>query len=123
MTLEEIRDYCLSLPGVTENIKWENHVCFSVGDKMFVVTNPDNIPVNASFKTSDELFDELPQREGIIPAPYMARHKWVFIDDIGRLKKKEWMKFIDIAYQQVFQKLPLKVKAKITENKKSARKK
>lgn len=113
MTLEEIRDYSLSLPGVTEDIKWENHVCFSVGDKMFLVTAPDNHPVTASFKTSDELFNILPSKEGIIPAPYMARHKWVFIDDIGRLVKKEWINYIDIAYHLVFDKLPAKTRKKI----------
>jgi len=115
MTLEDIRDYAMSLPGVTEDIKWENHICFSVGNKMFLVTAPDNHPVTASFKTSDELFDLLPSREGIIPAPYMARHKWVFIDDISRLDKKEWKEYIDIAYQLVFGKLPARTKKKILE--------
>ncbi len=117
MKLEEIRKYCLALPGVTEDIKWEDHLCFNVGGKMFLVTAPDKHPVSASFKTSDELFEELPDREGIIPAPYMARHKWVFIDDIDRLNKKDWIRFIDIAHQLVFSKLTGKAKKEIEKSK------
>jgi predicted DNA-binding protein (MmcQ/YjbR family) len=115
MTLEEIRDYALSLPGVTEDIKWENHLCFCVGEKMFLITNPDEFPVTASFKTSDELFESLITHEGIIPAPYMARNKWVRLDNINRLNAKGWKELIDLAYQLVFLKLPKKKQNQITE--------
>jgi predicted DNA-binding protein (MmcQ/YjbR family) len=117
MTVEDIRAYCLKLKGTTESIKWENHLCFSVGDKMYIILSPDSLPVSCSFKTSDELFDELPLREGIIPAPYLARYKWVHLDNIDRLTKKEWTKYITIAYNLVFEKLPAKAKAKISGKK------
>ena len=115
MTVADIREFCLSLDGTTESIKWENHLCFSVGDKMYLVIAPDAFPVSTSFKTSDELFDELPSREGIIPAPYMARHKWVHVDDLRRLKKKEWFHYAEIAYQLVFDKLSAKQKKLLSE--------
>lgn len=114
MKLEEIRDYSLSLPGTTESIKWEDHLCFCVAEKMFIVTAPDQFPVSASFKTTDELFDKLILKEGIIPAPYMARNKWVHIDNIERLTSKEWITYIDIAYQLIFNKLPLKTRKSIS---------
>jgi len=113
MTIEEIRNLALKLPGVTEDIKWEDHLCFCVGEKMFLVTTPDHFPVSASFKTSDEGFEEWIQREGIIPAPYMARNKWVHIDNIDRLTNKEWMEIMDMAYQLIFSKLPAKAKKQI----------
>jgi len=84
-----------------------------VGEKMFVVTAPDEVPVSASFKTSSELFDQLITKEGIIPAPYMARNKWVRIDDIRRLSDKEWKQYADIAYELIFEKLPAKLKKEI----------
>ena len=68
MTIADIRDICLSFPGITEDIKWEDHLCFNIGGKMFLVTSPDNIPVSASFKTSDEDFTALSNRAGFIPA-------------------------------------------------------
>jgi predicted DNA-binding protein (MmcQ/YjbR family) len=113
MNIEEIQEMCSKLKGVTQDIKWEDHLCFNIGGKMFLVTAPDNVPVSASIKVSDEEFENLPQREGIIPAPYMARHKWVFLDDINRFSKKEWKFYITEAYRLVAEKLPLKKQREI----------
>ncbi len=41
MNLEHLRKYCLSFPGVTEDVKWGNDLCFCVGEKMFCVTGVD----------------------------------------------------------------------------------
>src|SRR5215510_5662873 len=108
MTIEDIQAICKKFPFVTEDIKWETHLCFSVGGKVFMITNPDGVPVSASFKASDEDFEELPEREGFIPAPYMARHKWIYVDNIKRFNKREWTKYLDSAYHLVAEKLPLK---------------
>lgn len=116
MTIEEIQNICNSYPGVTEDIKWENHLCFNVGGKMFLVTAPDGVPVSASIKVTDEDFEVLPQREGIIPAPYMARYKWVYLDDINRFSKAEWEHYLKLAYNEVFNKLTAKAKKQITGN-------
>jgi len=113
MTIEEIRNYCLKLPGVTEDIKWENHLCFNIGGKMFLVTNPDGFPVSASIKTTDALFDELTTQDGITPAPYMARNKWVYLDDIARFTGSEWRDYIKIAYDLKFSTLTAKAKKEI----------
>jgi predicted DNA-binding protein (MmcQ/YjbR family) len=110
MTIDEIELICKKLNGVTEDIKWENHLCFNVGGKMFLVTAPDNVPCSASIKVSDDEFETLPLREGIIPAPYMARHKWVFLDDINRFSKKQWEHYIREAYQIVASKLSSKTR-------------
>ena len=72
MTLEDIQTICRKLKGVTQDIKWEDHVCFSVGGKMFLITSPDAIPISASVKVSEQTFDELSEREGFMPAPYLA---------------------------------------------------
>ena len=31
MAIDQLRKYCLSLPAVTEDVKWENNLVFSVG--------------------------------------------------------------------------------------------
>ena len=117
MTITEIRQICLAFPGVTEDIKWENHLCFNIGGKMFLVTAPDNVPVSASFKTSDEDFEILPNRPGFIPAPYMARNKWIFVDDISRFSKKDWEKYLQSSYSLISSKLPLRVQKEIATGK------
>ena len=110
MTLDDIQKICRSLENVTEDIKWGHDLCFNIGGKMFLVTAPDSIPVSASFKADEETFNELAEREGFKPAPYLARHKWIFVDDINRLSKKEWEKFIYQSYELVKAKLPKKKK-------------
>ena len=110
MNIEEIQSICLKLNGVTEDIKWEDHLCFNIGGKMFLVTAPDNVPVSASIKVSDENFIELPAKKGIIPAPYMARFKWVFLEDINLWSKKQWEHYIIEAYELVGKTLPLKTR-------------
>jgi predicted DNA-binding protein (MmcQ/YjbR family) len=113
MTIESLQSICKKFKGVTEDIKWEDHLCFNVGGKMFIVTAPDKVPVSASFKASDEDFEELPEREGFIPAPYMARHKWIFVDDIKRFSKKEWERYAKQAYELVAAKLSAKARKQL----------
>jgi predicted DNA-binding protein (MmcQ/YjbR family) len=117
MTIHEIREICLTFPAVTEDIKWENHLCFNIGGKMFLVTAPDNVPVSASFKTSDEDFSALPNRAGFIPAPYMAHNKWIFVDDINRFAKKDWETYLRKSYNLILSKLSLKFQKEVTEGK------
>ena len=113
MDLTEIRDYCLTLPGVTEDIKWEHHLCFSVGGKMFVMTSPDEVPVNASFKTSEEEFSRLCGRSGFRPASHLARYHWIHIDDISEMGAREWKSRIGEAHRLVSSKLPKSLREKL----------
>ena len=113
MLLEELRNICLSFPFVTEDIKWETHLCFNVGEKMFTLTSPDTVPVSISIKVNDEDFVSLCEIEGIIPAPYLARYKWVHVTDISLLSTNEWKEYCRKAYQMVYDKLPKKAKERL----------
>ena len=110
MTLEELRTICLDLEDVTEDIKWGHDLCFSIGGKMFLVTSADETPTTASFKVPDEDFEELSERKGFKPAPYLARHKWVWVENINLVGKKEWKQFAKQSYELVKAKLPKKKK-------------
>jgi predicted DNA-binding protein (MmcQ/YjbR family) len=109
MNLEALQALCMSFPKATQDIKWEHDLCLNIGGKMFLVTGPENVPVSASFKATDEDFELLIAREGFIPAPYLARHKWVHVDDLQRLSKQEWEHFAQQAYTLVKAKLPKKI--------------
>ncbi len=112
MTIADIQTICNKLSGVTEDIKLGSHLCFNVGGKSFVFTSPDSVPVSASFKVPDEDFEEITTREGITPQEYIARYKWVHVDDINRLSKKEWEFYLAQSYRLVAAKLPAKVRNK-----------
>ncbi|RZJ28924.1 MAG: hypothetical protein EOO48_08750 [Flavobacterium sp.] len=113
MNIEQLRELCSSLPHVTEDIKWESDLCFCIGKKMFCVTGIDQQPVSISFKVTDDEFDEMSQREGFIPAPYVARYKWVRLDDLNRMKADEIKHYIRQSYDLVSAKLPPKIKKEI----------
>ena len=109
MDIDNIRQICTSLPAVTEDIKWEHDLVFSVGNKMFCVLGIDEIPISAAFKVSHDDFEEMCERDGFMPAPYVARYKWVKIDNVDRLSKLEWEYYIVHSYKLVKSKLTTKI--------------
>ena len=113
MDIESLQNICSRFPGVTEDIKWEHHLCFSVAEKMFLMIGLDDSPLTASFKVSDEDFDEISSRKGFKPAPYMAKNKWVSVDDLNRMNKTEWQTIATNAYEIIKSKLPKKTQASL----------
>lgn len=105
MDITDIRTLCTALPAVTEDVKWGHDLVFSVGGKMFCVAGLDRSPTSASFKVRDEEFGEWSEREGFKPAPYMAKHRWVWVDDITRLGKREWKERLQVSHELVAAKL------------------
>ena len=113
MNIEDIQSICRALPAITEDVKWGHDLVFSIGGKMFCVVGLDQSPTTASFKVSDEEFDEMCNRPGFKPAPYVAKYKWVFIDDINKIKGAEWKQRIRISYDLVKEKLSGKLKKQL----------
>lgn len=107
MNIEYLQTFCKKLPAVTEDIKWGHDLCFCVGKKMFCVAGLES-PLQVSFKVKDEEFDELSSSQDIIPAPYVARYKWILVQDANRLSKKEWEHYIKQSYELVKAGLPKK---------------
>lgn len=107
MNIEWIRKYCLSLPGTVEDIKWGADLCFTIGTKMYCVTGMEG-PLKASFKCSEEDYNSLIERDGVIPAPYMAKNKWVMVEKPSALNKSEWEDYISKAYVLIGSKLSKK---------------
>jgi predicted DNA-binding protein (MmcQ/YjbR family) len=109
MTIQDIKSICSKLPAVTEDVKWGNDLCFCIGAKMFCVTGLNKTPVNVSFKVADEEFEEVSARPGFRPADYVARYKWVTVDDLEKISKRELERFIKQSYELVKAKLPKKI--------------
>ena len=106
MTIDAVRTICLALPNVTEDIKWGHDLCFLVGGKMFTVVSMEP-PHSIAFKCTPEVFGELVERPGIIPAPYMARNMWVQEPELGEaLDRPELESLIASSYHLVASKLP-----------------
>src|SRR4051812_29860667 len=113
MDFETARAVCRSFPGCTEDIKWGADLVFSVGEKMFAVTGEATPAAGISFKVDDERFLELTDRPGIIPAPYLARAKWVYVQADAELADEEAAALLRRSWELVFAKLTKKLQREI----------
>lgn len=113
MSAESVRQFCLSLPGVTEHIQWGDHLVFKVGGKSFVITSFNAAGNAMSLKCAPERFAELVERPGIVPAPYLARSKWIALESFDTVRPAERAELLREAYETVRAGLPKKVQAKI----------
>jgi predicted DNA-binding protein (MmcQ/YjbR family) len=108
MSVDSIRDYCLSFPRATEKLQWGDSLCFKidkkVGGKIFTILGLDDLRL--CFKCTPETFAELVEREDIRPAPYVGRYKWVMLDRLDALRNDELKELIRQSYELVAVKAP-----------------
>jgi predicted DNA-binding protein (MmcQ/YjbR family) len=112
MDIEWLRSYCLTLPGATEQIQWGDDLLFKVGQKMFAAMPlSEAAKVRLSFKSTPEAAAELVEREGFMPAPYLAKHHWVAMTDLDAAKRTEVKALVRRSYDLVVAALPKRVQA------------
>jgi len=105
MNSSQLRKCVGAWPGVTEDVKWGNDLVFSVGGKMFCVI--DATPASGggsgrlSFKVDDDRFLELTDRPGILPAPYLARAKWICLAESDAMRDAELKPLLRRSYELV----------------------
>src|SRR6266849_8735454 len=115
MDIEQVRTYCLSFPHATESVQWGNDLVFKIAGKMFAVVVLEGASKYClSFKCTPEKFAELVERDGIDPAPYVARYHWVALRQFNALSEKELKSLLRNAYDLVFEKLPKKLKSQLS---------
>jgi predicted DNA-binding protein (MmcQ/YjbR family) len=112
-----VRDLCLSFPSVTEHMIWGNDLTFKVAGKMFAHAVLEPAPVWLSFKTSPDNFFELTERPNIVPAPYLARARWIALETKDALSSAELSVFIRESYDLVVAKLPKKTRDSLAAKK------
>ncbi len=114
MIFEHARQLCAAMPNAHQDIKWGNDLVFTIGAKMFAVACLENDKAtNFSFKVDADRFLELTDRDGIIPAPYMARAKWIQITNSEALSDAEVAALLHRSYQLVFSGLTKKLQREI----------
>jgi len=125
MRTEWVRWYCMSLPHVTEQVQWENTLVFKIGGRMFALAalEPSGQSMSdcLSLKCSAEVFMELVERPGIVPAPYLARAHWVALESLDAVPLPELERMLREAYELVFAKLPKMAQAELRKPPKKKR--
>jgi predicted DNA-binding protein (MmcQ/YjbR family) len=121
MDNERIREICLALHHVTETLNWGHHLVYWAGDrdiggKMFAMTDLDGTGIGVLlFHSGAERFHELLEREGIVPAPHLARAHWVAVERWDTLRPREIEDELKRAHALILEKLPPKTKAKLAQ--------
>lgn len=109
MTPKQIATFCSKLPAATKVVQWEGVEVFKVGGKMFCLIAPaDHSVGRISFKSAPEHYGALSRSPGFRPAPYLARAKWVSVDDPKSLKDVEMKAYIKRAHAVIAAALPKK---------------
>jgi predicted DNA-binding protein (MmcQ/YjbR family) len=117
MNNERVREFLLTLPHVKETVQWGDHLLFWAGDKaiggrMFCVLDLGGTgKCVVSMAAGPEGMAELLEREGIVPAPYLARAHWVCVERWDALDWPEWMERLKRAREIIHEKLAPKTKA------------
>jgi len=108
MDVESIRHFCLCFPDTKENLQWGEDLCFKVRGKIFAVLDLGSVPQRLSFKCTPEKFAELTEHDGISPAPYVGRYKWVLLEPLSVLPAPELKDLIRESYAMVAAKTKVK---------------
>jgi predicted DNA-binding protein (MmcQ/YjbR family) len=132
MDAERLRAYLLTLPHVAETMQWGANLVYWAGDKaiggkMFALINLDeptppsraanqqpatiNQQLLLSYSAGPARYSELLERDGLVPAPYMARIFWVAAERWEVFSDAEWQRELRAAYEITLAKLPKKVRA------------
>jgi predicted DNA-binding protein (MmcQ/YjbR family) len=114
MNEKQLRTLLGRWPGVTEDVKWGDHLVFSVANKMFAVYcfRGDHAGT-VSFKVPDDRFLEFTDRPGIAPAPYLARAKWIQLSKATVMPAAELRLLLRGSYELVRAKLARKIIASL----------
>ncbi|HKN74980.1 MAG TPA: MmcQ/YjbR family DNA-binding protein [Candidatus Acidoferrum sp.] len=123
MDIDWIRDLCLSFPQTTEQIQWGEVLVFKVAGKIHALTVLQPAKTWLTFKVSPEKFAELTERPGIIPAPYLARAKWIALETRDALSSGELALLLRESYDMVVAKLPKKTRESLAGGKGPVRRK
>lgn len=116
MNIEEYRDYCLSLPGVTEEFPFDAEtLVFKVMGKMFALTDVDAFK-SINLKAEPEYCIELRELySGINPGFHMNKKHWNTVDTDGSVDDDLMYKLINDSYALVVKGLTKKLKEQLKD--------
>jgi predicted DNA-binding protein (MmcQ/YjbR family) len=111
MDRDQFDSYCRTLTSSSHVVQWGNASVWKVGGKIFAIcpTWGEGGHDKFSFKCSDLSYRILWEQPGIIPAPYLARAKWVSVQEPGAMSDDDLKAYIKEAHAIIARKLPKKL--------------
>jgi predicted DNA-binding protein (MmcQ/YjbR family) len=116
MLLEELREYCLSKPGTTEGLPFDEHtLVFKVMNKMFALCGIEDFQ-SINLKCDPETAIELRERyEAVKPGYHMSKKHWNTITVGLDMPDDEIYQWVDHSYEAVVTTLTKKVKLELEQ--------
>jgi len=110
MTRDEFDTYCESLKASTHVVQWGGSSVWKLGGKIFAICSQWGAGNHSkiSFKASDLAYSILIEQPGIVPAPYLARAKWVQVESEDAMSDDDLRDYISAAYTIILGKLTRK---------------
>ncbi|HVI49128.1 MAG TPA: MmcQ/YjbR family DNA-binding protein [Chitinophaga sp.] len=114
MDLAQFQEYCLSLPGVTEEFPFgEETLVYKVSGKMFTLTNIEEFE-SINVKCDPDEAVELRERyEGVTPGYHMNKKHWNTVAVRAGISNKLLQEWIRNSYDLVVASLPKKEREKL----------
>ena len=110
----DIDKFCRSLRGATRVVQWGEEHVYKVGGKMFaMLAGPNDRPYHLYFKASEESFFILTHAKNIIPAPYLAKSHWVYLERLDALNTRELKAYLTRAHALIAAGLSRKKRAEL----------
>jgi predicted DNA-binding protein (MmcQ/YjbR family) len=103
MNAEQIREYCVSKPGVEESLPFgDDTLVFKVEGKMFLLLALDEQPPRFNVKCDPEEAIALRQKySSVLPGYHMNKLHWNTVVCDGVVPSKQLKQFIDASYDLV----------------------
>jgi predicted DNA-binding protein (MmcQ/YjbR family) len=102
------------LPAAEIVRQWGDASVARVGGKIFaLLSGADSEAPGLSFKCSDLAFRLLPELEGVRPAPYLARAKWVHVAKQSGLPGDALASYVAEAHRLIAGRLTRKAQAEL----------
>lgn len=114
MTIEKLRDYCLSKAHTTEGFPFdEKTIVFKVAGKMFALADVEGFS-GVNLKCDPERAIELREEfESIQPGWHMSKTHWNTVQNQGDVSDKLMLELVDHSYDQVVKSLTKKLQREL----------
>jgi len=116
MNIEELRDYCISKPAVSESFPFdESTLVFKVAGKIFLLTDlVDAFSMNIK-NTPEKVMELREQYPGVLPGYHMNKTYWITVVIDGTISDSLLKQWIDESYNLIIAGFSRKEKSTYTE--------
>lgn len=103
MNIEQLRDYCITKPGVEECFPFgPETLVFKINGKIFLLASLERHPLQFNVKCEPEKAIYLRERYPcVLPGYHMNKKLWNTVIIDGTLSSRELAEFIDESYELV----------------------